>query len=372
MVCVVRRCGRAARGWDRPRDGEVLLMRIAIVSTPFIRVPPSGYGGTELFCYELSEELTARGHDVTVFTTGDGDVSSKKRSLYHRPVWPPDPADEVNHVAWALGEIARGDFDVVHLNNSIGVPLAASARVPIVHTLHHKRMDSYSRIFAAHQEPFYVAISQRQLELEVPLAHSRVIHHGLSPSRYPPSLREQGYLLHLGRYCEEKGTHLAIEVARLAGLPIELAGRTHPQDREYFETEVVPRLALPRVRDHGEADHALKISLLGAARALVLPLQWEEPFGLIAVEAMLSGTPVLGFAAGSFPEIIEDGVTGFLAVPGDVDALARFARGLERFDRARCVRRARERFSTATMTTAYEAVYRRAITANGIFRARVA
>lgn len=347
-------------------------MRIAIISTPFIRVPPVGYGGTELFCYELAEELWARGHDVTVFTTGDSLVSGKKRALYHKPAWPPTPADELNHAAWALGEVARGGFDVVHVNSPLAIPISVFVRVPFVYTIHHKREESVSHIFATHPEPFYVAISRRQLELEVPLLRSRVVHHGVSPDRYPPSLRDEGYLAHLGRYAEEKGTHLALDVARLAGLPIRLAGRTHPQDRAYFEEHVAPRLSRTGVRDEGEADHARKLELLRGARALVCPLQWEEPFGLAAIEAMLCGTPVLGFSLGSFPEIVDEGVTGFLAAPGDIDALARFASSLDHFDRAACAQRARERFSTATMTTAYEAVYRRAVRTTASTKARVA
>ncbi|MRG97112.1 glycosyltransferase family 4 protein [Polyangium spumosum] len=349
-------------------------MRIAMIATPFIRMPPIGYGGTELFCYELAEELDTRGHDVTVFTTGDSVTSCRKRALYHRPVWPPAAADELNHAAWALAEVARGDFDVVHLNSPLGVALAGFLRVPIVHTMHHHREESYSRIFASHQGIYHVAISRRQLELEVPLARARVIHHGLSPRRYPPSQRDEGYLAHIGRYCEEKGTHLALDIARLAEKPIHLGGRVHPQDRVFFDEHIAPRLDLPGVIDHGEVDHEQKVRLLSGARAIVCPLLWEEPFGLVAVEAMLCGTPVIGFARGSFPEIVDEGVTGFLVPPDDVDALVRLATSpaLAHFDRAACARRARDRFSTSVMTTAYEAVYRRAVTGGKVARARVA
>lgn len=349
-----------------------LSMRIAIISTPFIRMPPKGYGGTELFCYELSEALTARGHDVTVFTTSDSHVSSRKRALYHAPMWPPTCADEVNHAAWALAEVARGTFDVVHLNSPLGVPAGASVHVPMVYTIHHKRLDSFSRIFAAHPQVFYVAISKRQLELEIPLPRTNVIHHGLSPERYPPSLEHAGYLLHLGRYAMEKGTHTAIDLARRVGLPIRLAGRAHPEDHSYFAEHVAPRLALPDVHEAGEADHEMKLKLLRGAKALVCPIEWEEPFGLVAVEAMLCGTPVLGFARGSFPEIVEENITGFLVPSGDTEALKDAVQQLDGFDRKRCAERARERFSTATMTSAYEALYKRAIAASRFARVRVA
>jgi glycosyltransferase involved in cell wall biosynthesis len=334
-------------------------VRIAIVSTPFIRVPPEGYGGTELFCYDLAEELHARRHEVTVFTTGDSRTSGEKRWLYARPEWPPSPYDELNHVQWAAAEIARGGFDVAHFNNPACVPFARFLATPVVYTIHHHRVEAISRLYAANQRATFVAISRRQLELEIDLEDAAVIHHGIAPDRYPPSERDEGYLLHLGRYAPEKGTHLAIDAARVAGLPIKLAGRVHPQDAQYFADEVAPRLGRPGVEELGEVGPARKLALLRGARALLCPLQWEEPFGLVAVEGMLCGAPVLGFPRGSFPEIVDEGVTGFLAPPDDVEALGHLAAGLLRFDRGACARRSRARFSTAVMASAYEALYAR-------------
>ena len=345
-------------------------MRIAVLSTPFIRVPPSGYGGTELFCWELSEELAARGHDVTLYTTGDSVTRCRRRALYPLAEWPPTAHDDVNHVAWAFSEIARGGFDLVQLNSSLGVPFSRFVSVPIVHTIHHHREPPISRLFAAHPRVVYVAISRRQLALETPLARSAVIHHGVSPERYEPSLTDEGYLLHLGRYAVEKGTHLAIDAARLAGIPIKLAGRTHAPDVEYFEREIRPRLDPPGVEELGEAEHDRKVALLRGARALLCPLQWEEPFGLVAIEAMLCGTPVIGFPRGSFPEIIDEGVTGFLADDGDVTAMARIALHLNGFDRGACAQRARQRFSTSVMTDAYELLYERLVHAPARVSAR--
>lgn len=334
-------------------------MRIAILSTPFIRVPPAGYGGTELFCYELAEELKARGHDVTLYTTGDSSTSCRKRWLYAQATWPPTPFDEASHAAFGLDEAARGGFDVVHVNNPLAIPFTRFLDVPVVCTLHHHREEPMSRLYAAHPRVTYVGISRRQLELEARLVDATVIHHGVSPERYPESDRDEGYLLHLGRYAPEKGTHIAIDIARAAGVPILLAGRTHAQDARYFEEHVVPRLREPGVTEVGEADHPRKLALLRGARAVLCPLQWEEPFGLIAIEAMLCGTPVLGYARGSYPEIVEEGVTGFLVPPDDSLALARIAARLDRFDRRACARRARQRFTTAIMTDAYEALYAR-------------
>ena len=250
----LRRVSGATLGvWHAPCNahGPSPHMRIALLSTPFIRVPPDGYGGTELFCYELAEELHARRHEVTLFTTGDSSGSCPRRWLYPRPEWPPSPYDDINHVAWAFAEIARGDFDVIHLNSAVGLPFGRHVATPVVYTLHHHRIEAMSRLYAKHPRVTYVAISGRQLELEVTLADATVIHHGLAPDRYPPSARDEGYLLHLGRYAPEKGTHLAIDAARVAGLPLVLAGRVHAQDAAYFADEVAPRLAQPGASEAG-------------------------------------------------------------------------------------------------------------------------
>src|SRR5262249_11994432 len=152
--------------------------------------------------------------------------------------------------------------------------------VPLVYTIHHHRDEPTSRLYERNQRATFVAISRRQLDLEVDLARAVVIHHGLSPHRYPASARDEGYLLHLGRYARAKGTHLAIDAAAVAGLPLKLAGRVHPEDAVYFAEQVGPRLRRPGVEEVGEVGHARKVGLLRGARAVLMPLQWEEPFGL--------------------------------------------------------------------------------------------
>jgi glycosyltransferase involved in cell wall biosynthesis len=334
-------------------------MRIAIVSTPFVRVPPQGYGGTELFCGQLAEALVARGHDVTLFATGDSECSGELRSCFPTATWPPSESVDRAHVRYCLHEISRDryGFDAVQINSSLGLKVAREFGISVVYTLHHHRDDSLSRIYAEHPEAHFVAISQRQLDLEVPLRNATVIHHGLDVDSYPSSETDGGYLLHLGRFAPEKGTHLAIDAAVASGVPIYLAGRVHekPEDRAYFEIEVVPRLDRPGVEIVGEADHLRKVALLRRARALLCPIQWEEPFGLIAIEAMLAGTPVIGFARGSFPEIIDDGVTGILVT--NAREMARAVRLSTQIDRKACAERARERFNADRMAADYEDVF---------------
>jgi glycosyltransferase involved in cell wall biosynthesis len=334
-------------------------MRVAIVSTPFVRVPPIGYGGTELFCGQLGEALVKRGHDVTLFATGDSEFSGELVSCFPTATWPPSEAVDRAHMRFCLHEISRdrAGYDAVQINSSLGLKIAKDFGIPVVYTLHHHREEVLSRIYAAHPEVHFVAISRRQLDLEVPLRHSTVIHHGLDPVQYPVSVRDDGYLLHLGRFAPEKGTHLAIEAAALAKTPLVVAGRVHEkaEDQAYFDAEVAPRLHLPGIMIAGEADHRRKLALLQQARALLSPIQWEEPFGLIAIEAMLTGTPVIGFSHGSFPEIIDDGVTGILV--SNVREMARAVREVARLSRAACAARARARFSADRMAADYERVF---------------
>lgn len=333
-------------------------MRIAVISTPFVRVPPDGYGGTELFCANLVSRLVELGHRVTVFTTGDSTSPAEVEALFPRGCWPPTPRHDLLHVEWAFEQIeaASEPYDVVQINSPFGLPLARKLGIPAVYTIHHARTAELSRTYADEPEAHYVAISARQLELEVPLRSASVIHHGLEPSEYPPSFEPGSYLVHIGRFAREKGTHTAIDAAREAKIPIRLAGRCHPPDRAYYEAEIEPRLRDSAfVELCGEANHAQKSALLRGARAVVCPIRWEEPFGLIAIEAMLSGTPVIGFPHGSFPEIVDEGVTG--ALVSDKDELVEAIHRIDRLDRRACASRARQRFSAARMASEYEALF---------------
>ena len=334
-------------------------MRIAVVSTPFVRVPPNGYGGTELFCGQLAEALLTRGHEVTLFATGDSEFSGELRSCFPTATWPPTEAIDRAHVRYCLHEISRDrlGYDAVQINSCLGLKVARDLGIRVVYTLHHHREERLSRLYAAHPEVHYVAISRRQLDLEVPLRHASVIHHGVDVDDYPMSPRDEGYVLHIGRFAPEKGTHLAIDAAVAARVPLVVAGRVHQkqEDQDYFDAEIVPRLNLPRVMIAGEADHHRKLALLQQARALLCPIQWEEPFGLIVIESMLTGTPVIGFARGSFPEIIDDGVTGILV--SDAREMAKAISLVAKLDRGACAARARERFSADRMAADYETVF---------------
>ncbi len=330
-------------------------MRIALLSTPFVAVPPRAYGGTELVVGDLERELTRGGHAVTLFATGDSRATDV-RWLYRSAAWPPDPRAELAHCRFAAREIADGSFDVVHAHCPMALHLVDDMRTPVVYTLHHSREEALSAIYRRHPEVRYVAISRRQAELED--VECAVVHHGLDPARYPPGDGAGGYAFCLGRLSWCKGPDLAVAAARAAGVEIVLAGCPHEADPGppgWREEALLPALRARGVHWVGSAGQDTKAALLAGARALLVPIRWEEPFGLVLVEAMLTGCPVIGFARGSIPELVDEGVTGF--VVDDIREMAARLRGLGRFDRDACRRRARERFSGARMARDYLDLY---------------
>lgn len=336
-------------------------MRVALVSTCAVAVPPKGYGGTELVVAELAKMLTRRGHEVTVYATGDSEPGTELRYKFATPIWPPDEGSELRHAAFAWREIARGAFDVVHVHQAPSIALGALVPgVPLVATLHHCRDPALIDFYLDFRETTFVAISRRQADLVPELAVRHVVHHGLDPGHYPAGDGDGGYCAFLGRIAPEKAPHLAIDAALAAGVPLHIGGAPHPCHAQYFDAEVAPRLACagPAVRCLGPVGLASKVTLLGGARALLFPVEWEEPFGLVMIESMLVGTPVVAFARGSVPEVVEDGVTGFIVK--DVREMAARLRALDRFDRAKCRARAVERWSSARMGRDYERVYEEA------------
>lgn len=334
-------------------------MRIAIVSTPFLAVPPRDYGGTELMIHELVEVLTRRGHELTLFATGDSAAATRVQALYPAAQWPPEPLADVNHVTWALAEIARGGFDLVHVHSAVA--LGASRfmpGLPFVYTIHHERDAAFSAFYEYFPDVQFIAISRDQQRREIPLPRCEVIHHGLDPSRYGCAGRAGDYVCFVGRYSEVKGPHTAVDAAVRAGVPIRIAGQVHGPDREFAARELTPRLALPGVRELGPVGSETKAQLLRDARALLAPVAWNEPFGLILIEAMLSGCPPVAFRRGSVPELIEHGVTGFIADSFDeMVALIRPGGDVDRFDRERCRAAAIERFSRERMASDHERLY---------------
>lgn len=336
-------------------------MRIAMISTPFLPVPPRDYGGTELVVHELVEGLVARGHEVTLFAPGDSQTSAELRALYSQSQWPPEMLIDLDHVTWAMRQVTHG-YDVVHAHSAVTLALRRLvSSPPLVYTLHHERDEQLSAFYKHCHNAYFVAISADQANREIPLPHCSVIHHGLDPSRFNWSLQPADYVCFVGRLTEVKGPHTAIDISARSGVPIRVAGGIHPPDRAFAERELSWRFGLPHVSYLGTIGMNIKGPLLRDARALLAPIDWNEPFGLILIEAMLSGCPVVAFGRGSVPELVEPGLTGFLA--GNAEEMVELIRpggSVERFDRERCRKRAIERFSRDRMVDEYERVYARA------------
>ncbi|HET7274255.1 MAG TPA: glycosyltransferase family 4 protein [Longimicrobiaceae bacterium] len=330
-----------------------------MISTPFVAVPPRDYGGTELVVHELVEGLVKRGHDVTLYATGDSETRARLRYWYAQAQWPPNIMPDVNHVSWAMAEVENGEFDIVHTHSAISLAFGRLVRnVPLVYTLHHVRDDDLSRFYSDFPEAHYVAISRDQASHEVDLPNLHVIHHGLNPDDYEWTDRPAEYVCFIGRFAPVKGAHTAIDVAARAAVPIRVAGEVHSVDKEFGDREMEPRFRQPHVTRLGTIGMKEKVPLLRDARALLVPIDWDEPFGLVMIEAMLSGCPVVAFPRGSVPEIVEDGITGFIV--SDAAEMADVIRPggpLDGLDRRRCRIRAVERFSGRRMVEDYERLF---------------
>jgi glycosyltransferase involved in cell wall biosynthesis len=335
-------------------------VRIAQVSTPFVAVPPRGYGGTELVVHALTRAPERAGHQVTVFATADS-RATHVRAAFPKAVWPPDPYSELVHCRFAAEEISRGGFDVVHAHVPALLAFADLLPAPVVYTLHHVQSPALSRLYArAPPGVVRVAISHRQAELAEPRAH-HVVHHGLEPELYPLAGVGGDAAFFLGRLSWCKAPELAVEAARLAGLELVMAGAKHDDEcPERWREEVLePALHERHVRWVREVDLAAKRRWFARVRALLVPIRWEEPFGLVMIEALLAGCPVIAFPRGAAPEIVEDGVTGFLV--GGVREMAAALRRAAVLDRRRIQARARARFGAERMADGYLAVYRAAL-----------
>jgi glycosyltransferase involved in cell wall biosynthesis len=340
-------------------------LRIAQLAPTFERVPPRAYGGTELIVHLVTEELVRRGHDVTLFATGDSQTSARLASVTPVPVRYGEVTEDGLHHAEYLQlanaqacfrAAAEGAFDLVHNHAGIeGMVLGETSRTPVISTMHNPFVPRTQPIWDAYPW-FHHAVSAASAATFPARGALPPIHHGIDVTSFVFGERPDGYLLFLGRFSPAKGADRAIEAAQRAGRRLILAGKIDTGDADHVRAALEPSIDGDRIRSVGEADAEMKRRLLAGADALLFPIEWDEPFGLVMVEALASGTPVIGYRRASVPEIVEDGRTGFVVdgIDGMVEAIGR----LGEIDRRACRQAAEQRFTVSRMVDDVEAMYR--------------
>jgi glycosyltransferase involved in cell wall biosynthesis len=348
-----------------PRPREQRPLRIAMLAPPWITVPPPGYGGVESVVDSLTEALVRRGHAVTLFCAPGSKSIAKVVPLLE--VSHPDEIErslyEADHVARAFelidGASGGNRFDLVHDHCGFtSLAMADRLRTPLVHTLHGQFTAQTGAFYARHgHKGALIAISRAQLAgAPAGLRPLAVIPNPIAVTNWPLQPKKDDYLLWVGRMTADKGPHRAIEAARLAGRPLVLAGVVQPGQRAFFEREVVPHVDGKAVRFVGEVTGARKRSLFSRASALLMPIRWEEPFGMVMIEALAGGTPVIAFDEGAVPEVIVDGKTGFIVA--DEVAMAAAVPHLADISPTDCRAWVVDHCDVDTVAAAYESAYR--------------
>lgn len=333
-------------------------LRIGLLAPPWAAVPPPSYGGTELVVCQLARGLTAAGHDVVLYATGDSTAPVPLVFGLARAGWDRIGRGEIELPHVMHGYESLAGCDIVHDHTLLGPAWAlASGHDRVVTTCHGPFDGELRAIYRRYGKRLpIVAISEKQAKLAPEVAVDRVIHHGVDPDEYPVGRGDGGYLLFLGRMTPDKGVRQAVLAARAASRPLVIAAKLRePDEREYFAAQIGPFLD-DDVMLVGEVGGIRKLELLGAASALINPIQWQEPFGLVMIEAMACGTPVIACSNGAAPEIIDHGRTGFLCDTHD-DLLEAIGR-IDEIDRSACRVAVTQRFSTARMVSDHLRLYR--------------
>ena len=339
-------------------------MQIALVSPLYESVPPRLYGGTERVVHYLSEELVRRGHEVTLYATGDSQTSATLRAVCPRALRldPPTQDPAAYHVLQlGLAYEQASEFDLIHFHVDFrGLPFTRLVRTPTMST-NHNRLDSPEAIALsrAYPEANLTSLSDSHRS---PLHWANwvaTVYNGIPVEQFRFSPTRGDYLVFLGRMSPDKGPAEAIEVAKRVGMPLRIAAKVNTFEQDYFDQVLRPLLDDPQIEFVGEAGEREKIELLAGAYALLFPVNWPEPFGLAMVEAMACGTPVLARPSGAVPEIVADGVTGYVC--RSLDEMVARCGDVDRIDRLACRQYAEKHFSVERMVDDYERAYRRVL-----------
>jgi glycosyltransferase involved in cell wall biosynthesis len=343
-------------------------MKIAQVAPLYESVPPKLYGGTERVVSFLTEELVRQGHDVTLFASGDSKTAAKLESICAQSLRLDGHCiDSMAHHVLLIERVAQRakDFDVLHFHiDYLHYPVSRRVGATQVTTL-HGRLDipDLALLYQEFADMPVVSISDDQRKPLPGANWQATIYHGLPRDLYPLQSSRGDYLAFLGRISREKRVDRAIEIAGRSGMKLKIAAKVDRADEEYYQTQIKPLLDQPHVEFIGEINEQGKADFLGRARALVFPIDWPEPFGLVMIEAMACGTPVIAFRRGSVPEVIEEGVTGFVCE--NVDQAVRAVARLDDLDRQTCRRRFEERFSIERAAGDYVRLFERLTKARG-------
>ncbi|HSK10283.1 MAG TPA: glycosyltransferase family 4 protein [Vicinamibacterales bacterium] len=342
--------------------GSVRPLRIAQVAPLYESVPPKLYGGTERVVAYLTDELVRLGHDVTLFATGDSQTSARLVPVWPRSLRLEESCDQLAPHVLMVEEVAQlaDEFDMVHFHIApLHLPLVR--RLPgVAHvtTLHGRLdLDELAPVFSEFSDVPVVSISDAQRRPLPDAGWVGTVHHGLPTSLFHFHPGPGRYFAFLGRISPEKRVDRAIAIAKACGCRLRVAAKVDPADRDYFERQVRPLLRDPLVEFLGEIGEADKNAFIGGASALLFPIDWPEPFGLVMIEALACGVPVIAFEGGAVPEVIDHGVTGF--VVRDVDEAIAAARQIDRIDRRACRAAFERRFTSARMAAQYLKIYRR-------------
>lgn len=339
-------------------------MKIAQIAPIAERVPPQKYGGTERIVHQLSEGLVKKGHQVTLFATGDSITHAQLKSIYPQGLREAKVKDPhgINpwtllHLGWAYS--FQEDFDIIHdHNNPISLPMANNAKRPVVMTIHSPLDETNQKLLSTLKNPNFVSISYSQIANATNVNFVDTVHNGLDLADREFSSSPDGYLLFIGRMSPEKGPHLAIEVAERIGLPLVMAAKVDEVDKDYFSQYIAPKLS-QKITWIGEVTDEEKGQLYSKALAFLHPVTWPEPFGLTMIEAMASGCPVIGFNKGSVAELVIDKMTGF--VVDNIEEMVESVRQIDKIDRHETRKYALTHFGSSLMVDRYEAIYQQVL-----------
>lgn len=337
-------------------------MRIAQLAPPWFRVPPAGYGGIEWVVAHLADGLVEAGHEVTLYASGGSVTKAELVSVYEEPLgarFIGNSFHEARHAVRAFLDADR--FDVIHDHTGVvGLAIGAFSNHRIVHTLHGPFTDEMKAWYRSLSgRAWFVAISKAQQSFCPDLSYGGVVYNGIDLDRYPFREKKEDFLLFVGRANREKGPEIAVEIARRAGVKLTMAMKIAEDfEIEYWRENVEPHLTGDE-EILGEITVEEKADLMSRAQAVLFPIQWPEPFGLVMTESMACGTPVLAFPKGAAPEVIANGETGFLV--DTVDEMVEAVSRVDRIDPHSCRQRVAKLFSAQAMVVGYEDVYKRAL-----------